>query len=59
MNEAQQRLLMTRGTIYALPDEDRKLIEAAAEELRTLLAARKEHGLLALALDATEIEAKG
>lgn len=58
MNEAQQRLLMIRGTIYALPEEDRKLVEAAAVELRVLLAARKEHGVMALALVGSEIEAK-
>ena len=58
MTEAQQVLLMIQGVIFGLPEEDQKQVQAAAVELRTLLAARKEHGLMALGLVAAEIEAK-
>ena len=58
MNQAQQTLLMIQGVIFGLPEADQKLVQAAAVELRTLLAARKEHGLMALGLVAAEIEAK-
>lgn len=58
MNEAQQRLLMVQGVIFGLPEDDRKQVEAAAVELRTLIAARKEHGVMALALVGAELDAK-
>ena len=59
MNQAEQVLLMTQGVILGPSDEDRKQVDAVAIELRTLLAVHKEHGYMALALVAAEIEAKG
>lgn len=62
MTQDQHDLLLMRGTIAGLPESDRKAIEAAAQELRQVVARHDEpgrhHGLLALALVGAELAVK-
>lgn len=58
MNEEQQQLLLIRGAIYALPDEDRKGIELAAAKLREVVKLHNDHGAMAIALVVSEMAAE-
>ena len=56
-NEAQD-LLIIRGFIAGLPDEDRAGVNVAAAKLRDVVALHNDHGQLALALVGAELAAK-
>lgn len=58
MTNEQQELLMIRGFIAGLPDEDREGVSAAAAKLREIVALHNDHGQLALALVTAELAAK-
>ena len=52
-------VLMLKGAISELPDEDRAKVIAAAETIRTVVDEAGEHGTLALALCGAEVAAEG
>lgn len=54
MNTEQLQLLIIRGAIAELPEEDRKGIELAAEKLREVVKTHNDHGKMALALVGAE-----
>jgi len=58
MTNEQQDLLMIRGFIAGLPDEDRAVVSLAAAKLREVVAQHNDHGQLALALVGAELAAK-
>lgn len=58
MTNEQQDLLMIRGFIAGLTDEDRAGVSVAAAKLREVVAQHNDHGQLALALVAAELAAK-
>jgi hypothetical protein len=58
MTNEQQDLLMIRGFIAGLPDEDRTGVSVAAAKLREVVTQHNDHGQLALALVAAELAAK-
>lgn len=58
MTNEEQDLLMIRGFIAGLPDEDRSGVSLAAAKLRDVVALHNDHGHLALALVGAELAAK-
>lgn len=54
MNTEQLQLLIIRGVIAELPEEDRKGIELTAEKLRQVVQTHNDNGKMALALVAAE-----
>lgn len=59
MNEAQADLLMIKGVIADFPAADREGVELAAAKLREILALHNDHGTIAFALVAAELDARG
>lgn len=58
MTNEEQDLLMIRGFIAGLPDEDCAGVNVAAAKLRDVVALHNDHGQLALALVGAELAAK-
>ncbi|MFP5473069.1 MAG: hypothetical protein ACLGJD_05465 [Gammaproteobacteria bacterium] len=58
MSEEEHALLLIRGAIAGLPEDDRAKVEAAAAELRALIEVHGEHGFMAVALVGAEMAAK-
>lgn len=59
MTQDQLTLLLIKGTIADLPDEDRQKVDEATRQVREVLAAYPEgHATLALALLSAELAAK-
>lgn len=58
MTEEQQTLLVIRGHISGLPDEDRVGVNLAAAKLREVVALHNDHGRMALALVGAEFAAE-
>jgi hypothetical protein len=54
MNTEKLQLLLIRGAIAELSEEDRKGIELAAEKLREVVKTHNDHGKMALALVGAE-----
>lgn len=59
MTDEKLQLLLIKGAISDLQPKDREGVEAAAAELRRVVAQYNDHGLLALALVVAELAAKG
>lgn len=58
MTTEKIQLLIIRGAIAELPEEDRKGIELAAAKLREVVQTHNDHGKLALALVGSEFAAE-
>lgn len=59
MTQDKLTLLLIKGTIADLPDEDRQKVNEATRQVREVLAAYLEgHAMLALALLSAELAAK-
>lgn len=58
MTEEQQTLLVIRGHISVLPDEDRVGVNLAAAKLREVVTLHNDHGRMALALVGAEFAAE-
>lgn len=54
MKTEQLQLLLIRGAIADLPEQDRKGIDLAAEKLREVVQTHNDHGKMALALVGAE-----
>ena len=54
MTTEKLQLLLIRGAIAELPEEDRNGIELAAEKLREVVQTHNDHGKMALALVGAE-----
>lgn len=56
-SEAKVQLLLSRGIVAGLPNEDQTLIAQAKAKLRKIVEEAGEHGTMALALLGSEIAA--
>lgn len=56
MDESQMTLRMIRSAIAEMSEPDQELCRAATVQLRTIVEAFGQHGLLALALVGAETE---
>ncbi len=54
MNEEEQTLLVIRGTIAGMPEDDQIRVKSIAQTLRNVLEAGGAHAQLALALVGAE-----
>lgn len=54
MTSEEQQLVMLRGTIASLPDEQQIQIKALACLMREMVSQNKENGVIALALVGAE-----
>lgn len=57
MTEEQQTLLMLKGTVASMAEDDRRRVEAAAADLREMVMIYGDHGIIALALVGAEMQA--
>lgn len=57
MTEEQQTLLMLKGTVASMAEDDRRRVEAAAADLREMVKIYGDHGIIALALVGAEMQA--
>lgn len=53
--DEQQQLMMMRGMIVSLPEEQQVQIKQVAAQLRDIIGANKEIGLIALSLVGAEL----
>jgi hypothetical protein len=56
MDESQETLKLIRGAIADLGPDDQDRVKSAAAQLRTIVEAFGNHGLMALALVGAETE---
>lgn len=59
MTEEKMQLLIIKGVIADMQPKDREGVEAAAADLRRVVAQHNDHGQVALALLVAELAAQG
>lgn len=59
MNEDQQTLLLIRGTIAGMTEEQQREVAAAATKIREIANAQSDLGLMAFALVGAELQLEG
>lgn len=56
MTDEQQNLLLMRGTIVSLPEDQQAQIQQLANQIRAIINSNKDMGTIALALVGLELQ---